>query len=86
MGEELLTLGVLALFLPIVGLFAVVVSFLVVYASRVALLTLYLSRHYPELRLKLRHIFSFDRDDLKVGQQILREVVRPRRWLGSIQP
>lgn len=83
--EGLITLAVLVLLLPVIGLYAAALMYLISYGGRVALYTVFLGRKYPELRLKPRHIVSFDAEDWILVGRAIRELVHPERWLKPIK-
>jgi len=83
-SEELLSIAVLALFLPLFGLYAAVIAYVVLYGWRVTFFTLYLNRHHPDLRAPLSEIFSFNEDDRLLLSRIIREFLRPGQWAKRI--
>ena len=84
-SEQVLTLGILAALLPLIGLYAAVISYLVTYGGRVILFTVYLRRSYPELRVKWKHLVSFDETDRTLLDRVWSESMHPGRWWKSIR-
>lgn len=83
--EQGVVIAILAIFLPFIGIYAAVLSYLVTYAGRVTLFAVYLGRSYPELRLKIKGLVSFDHDDWVFFRRVVRESLKPLRWLGPIK-
>lgn len=84
-AEGLVTTAVLVVFLPLIGLAAVVVEFLVTYGGRVLLFAFLLARRYPELVLKPVHLLAFDREDGVVLRRALGELRHPGRWFRPVR-
>lgn len=83
-SELFLVSGLDALLLPIMGVVGVGVEYTLTYAWRVTLFHTQLRRAHPELKIKLRSLFRFDREDRILLEKIFAEVTRflPKVSLG----
>ena len=80
-AEAVITAVLLVIFLPLVGLWAIIIEYVAAYLYRVTFYTVYLRKAYPALRLKLREFFAFDRDDRAFLARAIGELREPKRWL-----
>lgn len=83
--EAVLTGAVLVIFLPVIGLMAVVVEYFVTYGYRVFLYLIYIKRKYPELSVSFRDFVAFDRRDWELGKRAAGEALNMKGWLGPIR-
>lgn len=83
--EAVITAGVLVITLPFIGLYGIVIEFLVTYGGRVLLYSFYLRRQYPHLSLAVLQFITLDRDDRALFRRASREFLRPQAWFKPIR-